>query len=70
MSWIEDNSLDCYDPLDCDYDEEEMEEDEWKTRDGKVMKITSMTDSHLENAYRVTGDYRLLCEINRRKQNK
>jgi len=38
--------------------------------DENNMRITSMTDSHLENAYRVTGDYRLLCEITRRKQKK
>ena len=35
----------------------------WETRDGLTVPITKMSDEHLMNAYRITGDEDLFREM-------
>ena len=61
MSWAEDNGIDIGDADDFDYGVDN--EDEWVTRDGKVIKIAEMTNKHLYNAYKLKSDDRLQREM-------
>lgn len=61
MNWANENMMDIYDPD--DFDPDELGEDEWLTRDEKVIKISDMTNQHLYNAYRLTGAECLQREI-------
>jgi len=41
----------------------EIRETDWVTRDGSVVMIQDMVDSHLLNAYKLTGDENLFAEM-------
>lgn len=55
MSWAEDNGIDTYDP---EYDNPELDKffhrtpnpRTWLTKEGVVLPISQMSDSHLSNA--------------------
>lgn len=55
MSWAEDNGIDIYDP---EYDNPELDNffhrksnpRTWTTKEGVVLSISQMSDSHLSNA--------------------
>ena len=61
MSWANENMMDIYDPD--DFDQDELGDDEWLTRNDEVIKISDMTNQHLYNAYRLTGNDRLQREV-------
>jgi len=41
----------------------EIRENDWVTKDGTVMMIKDMTDSHLLNAYKMSGQEDLFAEM-------
>ena len=61
MSWAEDNGIDIGDWD--DFDQDALGDDEWLTRNDEVIKISDMTNQHLYNAYRLTGNDRLQREV-------
>jgi hypothetical protein len=60
MGWVEDNNFDGYETY---YEPDELEDDEWLTREGKAIKIADMTNQHLYNAFNLTGNERLQREM-------
>jgi hypothetical protein len=57
---------DAYDDNEFDYgwvNHAEIRETDWVTRDGSVVMIKDMVDSHLLNAYKLTGDENLFAEM-------
>ena len=70
MSWAEDEGYDAYDGN--DYlgfitvkasPKEDRINQEWRTKDGRCLKVIDMDDSHLFNAYMHTGAEFLFNEM-------
>ena len=43
--------------------DEDIRKDTWVTKDGKSVDIGDMTDKHLLNSYKLSGDERLFAEM-------
>lgn len=63
MSWAEDNGIDIGDADDFDQDVEYQVEHLWRTKDGRTIKISEMTNQHLYNAYKLKGAQSLQHEM-------
>lgn len=82
MSFVEDNNIDIYDPeqKECSAFNEflygkKTSNNKWMTKDGVLMDISDMTDSHLSNAINCSirnggKPYYLLVEFYKRKEGK
>jgi hypothetical protein len=60
MSWANDQGYYAYPP---DDSSPRVVHGKWQTKNGEIIKVSDMTDTHLYHAYKKFGDTQLLGEM-------